>query len=80
MSEEINCDRRRFFSTVAMTLAAAQLGMFGSAAAQTSKTKPASLPPINPGNKKLFGSLKQIDAGISKLGYAERGKSSDSPG
>ena len=79
MSEEINCDRRRFFSTVAMTLAAAQLGMFGSAAAQTSKTKPASLPPINPGTNKSFGSLKQIDAGVLNIGYAEMGQSSGAP-
>jgi hypothetical protein len=41
MSEEINCDRRRFLGTAAMTIAAAQLGGFGSANAQA-KAKPAS--------------------------------------
>jgi nitrous oxide reductase len=38
MSEEINHDRRRFLGTAAMTFAAAQLGMIGSAKAQSSKT------------------------------------------
>lgn len=37
MSEEINFDRRRFLGTAAMAIAAAQLGMFGSADAQASK-------------------------------------------
>ena len=35
MSEEINHDRRRFLGTAAMTIAAAQLGMIGSAKAQS---------------------------------------------
>ena len=34
MSEEINHDRRRFLGTAAMTIAAAQLGMFGPAVQQ----------------------------------------------
>ena len=73
MSEEINHDRRRFFSTAAMTIAAAQLGMFGSASAQSGKTKPANLPAIKPGTNKSFGALKQIDAGVLNVGYAEAG-------
>ena len=35
MSEEINQDRRRFPGTAAMTIAAARLGMIGSAKAQS---------------------------------------------
>ena len=35
MFEEINHNRRRFFGTAAMTIAAAQLGMIGSADAQS---------------------------------------------
>jgi alpha/beta hydrolase fold len=73
MSEEINHDRRRFLSTVPMTIAAAQLGMIGSADAQSSKTKPADLPTITPGTNTSFGSLKQIDAGVLNVGYAEAG-------
>ena len=73
MSEEINNDRRRFLGTAAMTIAAAQLGMFGSASAQSGKTKPANLPAIKPGTNKSFGALKQIDAGVLTVGYAEAG-------
>ena len=73
MSEEINNDRRRFLGTAAMTIAAAQLGMFGSASAQSGKTKPANLPAIKPGTNKSFGALKQIDAGVLNVGYAEAG-------
>src|SRR5512144_1967783 len=73
MTEEINHDRRRFVGTVAMTIAAAQVGMIGSAAAQTAQATPASVPTIKPGTNTPFGSLKQIDAGLLKVGYAEAG-------
>ena len=73
MSEEINHDRRRFLSSAAMTIAAAQIGMFGSANAQSGKTKSANLPAIKPGTNKSFGALKQIDAGVLNVGYAETG-------
>ena len=73
MSEEINHDRRRFLGTAAMTIAAAQLGMIGSAGAQSGKTKPADLPAIKPGTNTSFGALKQIDAGVLNVGYAEAG-------
>src|SRR6266852_2721186 len=73
MSEEIKYDRRRFLSTAAMTIAAAQLGMIGSADAQSSKPKPTDLPKIKRGTNTSFGSLKQIDAGVLNVGYAEAG-------
>ena len=44
IAEEINQHRRRFLGTAAMTVAAAQLGMIGSAAAQPGKTKRHSCP------------------------------------
>jgi hypothetical protein len=66
MSEEINQQRRRFFGTAAMTIAAARFGMIGSANAQT---KPAALPAIKPGAHTSFGSLKQIDAGVLNVGH-----------
>jgi pimeloyl-ACP methyl ester carboxylesterase len=79
MSEEINYDRRRFLGTAAMTIAAAQLGMIGSADAQSNKTKPADLPKIKPGTNTSFGSLKQIDAGVLNVGYAEAGPANGHP-
>jgi pimeloyl-ACP methyl ester carboxylesterase len=79
MSEEIKYNRRRFFSILAMTIAAAQFDMIGSAAAQTGKAKPANVPKIKPGTNTSFGSLKQIDAGVLNIGYAEAGPSGGPP-
>jgi pimeloyl-ACP methyl ester carboxylesterase len=69
MSEHINHDRRRFFGTAAMTIAAAQFGMIGLAQAQSAKDAAA----IKPGTNTSFGPLKQIDAGLLNVGYAEAG-------
>ena len=71
--EQINHHRRRFFGRAAMTLAAAQFILSGSADAQSSKAKTADLPRIKPGANKSFGPLKQIDAGLLNVGYAEAG-------
>ncbi|HEX8072264.1 MAG TPA: alpha/beta hydrolase [Pyrinomonadaceae bacterium] len=73
MSEEINHHRRRFLGTTAMTIAAVHLGMVGSAQAQSKETTPAVLPSIKPGTNTSFGALKQIDAGVLNVGYAEAG-------
>jgi len=64
--------RRRFLAAGAMTLGAAQLGMVGLAAAQSSKAKP-SMPAIKPGTHTSLGPLKQIDAGLLNVGFAEAG-------
>ncbi len=79
MSDEINHNRRRFLGAAAMTIAAAQLGIFGSANAQSSKTKSADLPTIKPGTNTSFGSLKQINAGVLNVGYAEAGPADGRP-
>src|SRR5262245_65159902 len=76
MFAAINLDRRRFLATAAMTIAAAQLGIIGSAAAQSSK---ASVPAIKPGTNTSFGPLKQIDAGLLDVGYAEAGPTNGPP-
>ena len=73
MSDEVNHTRRRFFGTAAMTLAAAQFALSGLAQAQSGKTKSATLPAIKPGTNTSFGPLKQIDAGLLNVGYAEAG-------
>src|SRR5258705_13733715 len=73
MSEEIKYDRRRFLGTAAMTIAAAELGMIASADAQSSRKQSADLPTIKPGTNTSFGPLKQIDAGLLNVGYAEAG-------
>jgi len=79
MSEEINHNRRQFLGTAAMTIAAAQLGIFSSAEAQSSNTKSANLPTVKPGTHTSFGPLKQIDAGLLNVGYAEAGPANGPP-
>jgi pimeloyl-ACP methyl ester carboxylesterase len=73
MSEEIKHNRRRFLGAAAMSIAAAQFGMFQTAEGQTRKVEQAKLPPITPGTNTSFGPLKQIDAGVLNVGYAEAG-------
>jgi pimeloyl-ACP methyl ester carboxylesterase len=68
--EEIDHHRRRFFGAAALTMAAAHLGIIGSAAAQSTGTK---LPSIKPGTNTSFAPLKQINAGVLNVGYAEAG-------
>jgi pimeloyl-ACP methyl ester carboxylesterase len=79
MSEQINRDRRRFLGTAAITIAAAQIALSSSADAQPGKTKPADLPRIKRGTNTSFASLKQIDAGVLNVGYAEAGPADGSP-
>jgi pimeloyl-ACP methyl ester carboxylesterase len=66
--EDINHGRRRLFGVAAAAIAAAQLGLTGAATA-----KPARLPMIKRGKNTSFGTLKQIDAGVLNIGYAEAG-------
>ena len=68
MSDQINFHRRRFLGTAATTLAAAQFVLNSSADAQRADTGTIK-PPANTS----FASLKQIDAGLLNVGYAEAG-------
>jgi pimeloyl-ACP methyl ester carboxylesterase len=74
--ENINRDRRRFFGEVAATAAAAQLGMLATAHAQSART---AVPDIKPGTNTSFAPLKQIDAGVLNVGYAEAGPADGPP-
>jgi pimeloyl-ACP methyl ester carboxylesterase len=74
MSDPINQGRRRLLGAAALTLAAAELTMIGSAAAQ-----PKTVNPIKPGTNTSFGTLKQIDAGLLNIGYAEAGPANGPP-
>jgi pimeloyl-ACP methyl ester carboxylesterase len=76
VSEETDRNRRQFLGAAAMTIAAAQLGMRGSAKAQSRTTKPANLPTIKPATNTSFDALKQIDADLLNVGYAEAGPAS----
>jgi pimeloyl-ACP methyl ester carboxylesterase len=78
-SETIDRQRRRFFGAAALTLAAAEFGMIGSAGAQAGKAKSTGLRATKPGTHTSFASLKQIDAGVLNVGYAEAGPADGSP-
>src|SRR5438445_8042331 len=73
MSEHIDRHRRRFLGTAATTFAGASLGVIRSAGAQSAKTRRADVPPIAPRSSRSFGPVKQIDAGLLNVGYAEAG-------
>ena len=79
MSYEIDSDRRRFFGAAAMALAAAQLEVSAVAKGQTGTTK-ASQPAAAKGAvSTAFAALKQVDAGLLRVGYAEAGPSEGPP-
>ena len=78
-SERINRERRGFVGLAAATIAAAQLGMIGSGRAQTGGTGAARLPAIKPGANTSFPPLKQVEAGLLNVGYAELGPAAGPP-
>ena len=67
MAKLVDRNRRHFFEAAVVTIAAARLGMIGSAAAQPEKS---TMP---------FAPLKQIDAGVLNIGYAEAGPANGPP-
>jgi pimeloyl-ACP methyl ester carboxylesterase len=72
MREQISQSRRRFLGTTAMTIAAARLGMVHPAKAESETVE---LTNTSFGE----GSLKQIDAGVLNVGYAEAGPATGPP-
>src|SRR3954452_16054560 len=72
ISEAVDRHRRSFLGVTAVTVAAAQQGTIGSAAAQTGETK-AARPTPKAGTTTAFTTIRQIDAGVLNIGYAEAG-------
>jgi pimeloyl-ACP methyl ester carboxylesterase len=79
IDEPFDQPRRRCLGTAVMTLAAAQFGMMGAASTLPSTARAASMPPIKPGTNTSFGPIKQMDAGLLNVGYAEAGPADGSP-
>jgi pimeloyl-ACP methyl ester carboxylesterase len=73
MTEEINQQRRRIFGVAAATVAAAQFGLAGRAAAQSVDAGRAPLPATKAGARTSFAASRQVDAGPLNVGYAEDG-------
>ena len=70
MSQHSNPDRRRFLGTAAVALAAAPFATIGALFAQSGDAKPGA---VRPGAHTSFAALKQIEAGVLTIGYAEAG-------
>ena len=77
--EKIDHHRRRFLGAAAVTVAAAQLGIAGSADAQSGNKRTTQLPAIKPETNTSFAPLKQIDAGVLNVAYAEAGPADGPP-
>ena len=73
MPDEIDRHRRQFFAAAATAIAAAQFAAIGPAAAQSAPANPAATPSAS------FPPLKQIDAGVLNVGYAEVGPANGPP-
>jgi pimeloyl-ACP methyl ester carboxylesterase len=69
-SQGIDRDRRRFLGAAAAALVSANFNIVGSANAQSNQVANTAIPT---GTHTSFGSLKQIEAGLLNVGYAEAG-------
>jgi pimeloyl-ACP methyl ester carboxylesterase len=64
---------RRYFVGAAALAAASRFAIIGVAKAQSGTTTQAKLPAVKPGANTSFAPLKQIDAGVLNVAYAEAG-------
>ncbi|MBP0627701.1 alpha/beta hydrolase [Cupriavidus sp. AcVe19-1a] len=73
MSNTIDLPRRGFFGAAALTLAAAHAGLAQAARPEAGFPKTAPLPSTTPGTHTKFAALRQVNAGVLNVGYAEAG-------
>jgi pimeloyl-ACP methyl ester carboxylesterase len=74
---ETNLRRRTFLAAAAASAVATQFGLTRAAAAQSDKAR--SIIAIKPGTNVSFGPLKNIDAGVLNIAYAEAGPADGPP-
>ncbi|AOJ89507.1 alpha/beta hydrolase [Burkholderia sp. MSMB0856] len=79
MPQEFDQRRRGFARMAAGALVAAQFEVLRSAQAQNPSSKTPSIPRINPGARTSFTSIKQVNAGLLNIGYAEVGPADGPP-
>ncbi|MDX0445147.1 alpha/beta fold hydrolase [Sinorhizobium medicae] len=72
MTGEFNLPRRRFMGVAALAVAAAQFGIGRAALAKS--TRETSIPATVPGTNTFFAEIKQVNAGVLNIGYAEVGR------
>jgi len=78
MSEPVQYGRRRFLGAAAIAVATTPLGS-SIAHAQSAAKESGNLPSIKPATNMSFASLKQIEAGVLNVGYAEVGPATGTP-
>jgi len=79
MSGDIDAHRRRFLGAAAATVAAASLGLTHGVDALAAQTSGTPRSPSRPRSANSFGPIKQIDAGLLDVGYAESGPAAGPP-
>lgn len=86
MPHAVDTERRRFFGTAAMALAATQIDLIPAADARNEpfvagNSRPAAgnPPPTSSARVAAFDSLKQVDAGALRVCYAEAGPAGGAP-
>ncbi|MEO8751632.1 MAG: alpha/beta hydrolase [Casimicrobiaceae bacterium] len=68
MLEDMDRGRRNFVGNALLAVAAAELAVTG-----TAQAKSGNAYPVKPGANKSFAPLKEIDAGVLRVSYAEAG-------
>lgn len=76
MLDHINEQRRRFLRTAAMSIAGTQLGLSDLASAQSQGGSPGAAARLIAARSGSFPVLRQINAGVLNIGYAEAGPES----
>src|SRR5437764_7081765 len=71
--EQIDRARRHLLGAAALALAAAELGITATADAQAREPKGSERQAIPSASNASFGPLKQVEAGLLDIGYAEAG-------
>ncbi|HJW37124.1 MAG TPA: alpha/beta fold hydrolase, partial [Candidatus Udaeobacter sp.] len=79
MSEKTKYNRRRFLGITAAGAAGASVGLISSASAQSENTNAARPTSTKSGANTSFSPLKQVDAGLLNVGYAEAGPANGRP-
>ena len=79
MSVQSHFDRRRFLGAAAVTIAAGPLFMIDSTATRPTKIRPAVASSSKQTINNSFDTIKQINAGLLNVGYAEVGPTDGTP-
>jgi pimeloyl-ACP methyl ester carboxylesterase len=79
MKDAPRCDRRTFLTGMVSAVAASQLGVVDLARAQSKAEPHGARHPRRRADNASFDSLKQIEAGVLSIGYAEAGPANGRP-